>query len=443
MDGENGVDLAVAPARLARQAAATGAAMVLLEGRAGPGALRDAGYRVRRFLPLPDVAAPDLLLPLTRSAPAEYALQRWRPAASGVKRARNQTVAALMRLGALPAVRPLQVAGIRSDGPPFLVEAAGSMGVPPDSSWFMTLGQGDALTRAVFHLFRRGSSEPEWILKFARVRGHHEPFRRDELGLSLAQAAGESVARRVPRLLGRSECDGLPFSVETAAVGERLSTLLRRPGGHREKVAAIERVAEWLIDVARSTTRPTDRLGPELARLEDVVARWTSSGAAADLVQRLPALQGTLQHNDLGSWNIVVGGEAFTAVDWESARETGLPLWDILYFLVDALPLLEGADTAEERADRALALLRGELQSCPLLFAWIQRAVAATHVPPDAVGAIATLCWLHHGLSHVDRGQAARRVQPDDFVAVPPVERIAPVWLSDPALGPGWDRWRA
>lgn len=443
LEGGEQVDLAVAPSGRVRDAAATGAEMVVLEGRAVPVRLRAAGYRVDRYLPLPGVAEPDLLLPLARTAPARYALERWRPAESRLKQARNRTVAALVRAGAVPPVRPLQFAGVRADGPPFLVRAAGAMGVPSDADWFMTLGQGDALTRAVFHLFRRDSPEPEWILKFARVPGHDEPFRRDERGLSLAQAAGETVARRAPQLLGRSECDGLPFSVETAAVGERLSTLLRRPRPHAEKLAAIERVAGWLLDVARATAHAPADLGPELKRLSHVVGRWVSLDAQADLVQRLPRLPGVLQHNDLGTWNIVVRADGFTVVDWESARETGLPLWDLLYFLVDALPLLEGAETPEERAERALALLRGESSSSRLFFDSIRRAADATEVPAEAVGVIATLCWLHHGLSHVERDRATQRVQPGAAVTVPPVERIAAVWLADPLLGPGWNRWQA
>src|SRR5207237_3152922 len=120
--------------------------------------------------------------------------------------------------------------------------------------------------------------------------------------------------------LGRSECDGLPFSVETAAVGERLSTLLRRPGPQVEKVAAIERVAAWLLDVARTTARAADALEPELERLKDVIARWAPLGADADLVRRLPPVQGTLQHNDLGTWHIVMGAGDCNVLHWESAR---------------------------------------------------------------------------------------------------------------------------
>ena len=145
-----------------------------------------------------------------------------------------------------------------------------------------------------------------------------------------------------------------------------------------------------------------------------------------------------LQHNDLGTWNAVwaAPGE-FTVLDWESARGNGLPLWDLLYFSVDALGLLDGARTAEQRADHAVRLLRGELPASQTLFETIQRYVSELAIPAESVGPLATLCWLHHGLSHVKRGE---RLGAE--AQVPPAERIAPIWLEDPLLGPGWDRWR-
>ena len=126
--------------------------------------------------------------------------------------------------------------------------------------------------------------------------------------------------------------------------------------------------------------------------------------------RELPAV---LQHNDLGTWNTVwaAPGE-FTVLDWESARADGLPLWDLLYFAVDALGLLDGARTAEQRAEHAIRLLRGELPASDTLFDTIRRYVARLAIPAEAVGPLATLCWLHHGLSHVRRGETAGRRSP-------------------------------
>ena len=91
----------------------------------------------------------------------------------------------------------------------------------------MTLGSADALTRGVFHLFPPGAVDPSWVLKFARVPGYSDPFDRDERGLTIARDGGETVARHAPHLLGRLEAAGLSATVETAAVGARLTYLLQ------------------------------------------------------------------------------------------------------------------------------------------------------------------------------------------------------------------------
>jgi hypothetical protein len=436
LDGDGELDLVVAAVDRADEALALGGRAVVLEGRGGARRLRRAGYVAARYLPLPTIEAPDLLLPLDQAAAVRYALETWRPGPSAPKRARNSALVMLARLGTVPEPRPLQTLGLQTPAAPAPIAAAGAVRVPSDARWFLTLGQGDALTRAVFHLFRPGSDVPEWVLKLARVLGYEEPFTRDERGLALAREAGGSAALRAPRLLGRLDVDGHHASVETAAVGERLSTLL--PRDPRRGRRAVDDVAAWVAEVAVETA-VRGALGEELARLErDVLPRWE---APRDLLDGLAALPAVLQHNDLGTWNIVSAGpSSFTILDWESARGHGAPLWDLLYFLVDALAQLDGATGAEARADHAIRLLRGELPASRVLFEWVRRSVRQLKLPPETVGPLATLCWLHHGLSHVARGAKAERVGTE--APIPPVERIAPIWLRDPLLGPGWNRWR-
>ena len=423
-------DLAVAPVERAEEALELGAPAVVLEGRGGARRLRHAGYTATRFLPLPTVEAPDLLLPLEGDAPVRYALTTWRPAETRPKQVRNRALAALARFA--PDPRPLQALGLREPGPPETLAAAARFGVPADAGWFLTLGQGDALTRAVFHVFRPGRRNPEWIVKTARVPGYEEPFVKDQAGLALAEAAGGRVLRHAPRLLGRFDVHGREASLETAAVGERLSTLLARDRARGR--AAYADITAWVTDVGRETAK-SDALGDELSRIgKEVLPRWDAPESVLGGLDALPAV---LQHNDLGSWNLVWEAPGtFTVLDWESAA-VGLPVWDLLYFAVDALALVDGARAADERAEHAIKLLRGELPASRTLFDSIGRYVAALELPADKVGPLATLCWLHHGLSHVKRGE---RLGAD--AQIPPAERIAPVWMQDPLLGPGWNRWR-
>jgi Phosphotransferase enzyme family len=435
-------NLAVAPAQLARAAVDTGAPMVVVEGTGARRTLLDAGYRVRRFLPLPGLDEPEVLLPLEQPAAARYALEQWRAPTTMTARARTRMARVLLDRELMPEIRPLTTIGLLRPGPPFLLAAVGRLGVLGDGGWFFTPGRSDVLSRNAFHVFPTPvATRPAWTVKFSRIPDRPEAFDRDQRGLELARLAGERVASHAPRLLGRLEMEGLHASVETTAVGQRLSSLLSGPGSRASKLRVIEAVASWLVDLARATAAPPPALDPERRRLrEQVMPHW--AGVDPCLVDRLPPLAAVLAHNDLHAWNLIVDQRReFTAVDWESARQHNLPLWDLLYFLADALVLLDGVTTAERRAQHALRLLRGELTASRLLFHWTDRAATTTGIPMEAVGPIATACWLHHGISHVSRWSATRQAGHDGPPELPPVERIGSPWLADPALGPSWRSW--
>jgi hypothetical protein len=154
-----------------------------------------------------------------------------------------------------------------------------------------------------------------------------------------------------------------------------------------------------------------------------------------DLVDRLPELPPVLQHNDLGSWNIVSDGQRFTVLDWESARESGLPLWDLLYFAADVLARLDGPADATTLVRRTVQVFAGQSPHSAHLFRWLRAATEASGVPRSALGPLATLCWVHHA------GSAALRSA--DLLGAPPAPSghlalLAPAWLAHPALGISW-----
>lgn len=436
-------DLVVAPASAAAEGLAAGGKTVLLEGRGGARPLRDAGLHVRSFLVRPRRDAPELLLPRDDPRPAAYAIRRWSAGYTRGKQLRNRIAAFLAARGALPEVEPAIALGTPSPRrSPAIVAGAEELGVPADVRWFMSCGQGDALSRNVFHLFRAGEREPEWALKFARLPGYDEPFRRDEAGLELVREAGGVVADHAPRLLGRFSADGLEASLETAAVGEKLRATLLAPGSESPKLRLVGEVAEWLLAMARETAAPPPALASELDRLRrEVVPAWVADGVPAALADELPPLAAVLQHNDAGCWNIVAGRSGFTAVDWESARRHGLPLWDLVYFLTDALATLDRASSPAEQDEHSRRLLRGESRRSRMLFGWIGRAARELDVPREAVGRIVTLGWLHHGLSPRLRGAEVGRMGGGDAGLPAPASRLAPIWLADPALGIEWKAW--
>lgn len=439
----NDADMVIAPVRAGAAAAASGTRTVILEGRNGARTLRSRFPYVQRYLPIPDALEPQVLAPLDRPRMTRYVLRHW-SLARGTRRVRNALAELVLARTTLPDIRPPITVGTDETGQPFLVAQAAAFGVPDDVDWFLTLGHGDVLTRAVFHLFERESDVPSWVLKFSRVLGYADPFDRDERALRLVADAGPTVATHAPRLLGRLEAEGLHGAVETAAVGRKLTLFLQRRGNLETKRRLIEAIANWLLEVAVSTRSSPEALLPERARLRDEVLPLWHQYDVAGLVDSVAPTPAVLQHNDPGCWNIIVDGEQFTAVDWESARRYGFPLWDLFYFLTDALIHLDGEDDPPARRDAHTARLwRGEVPSSQVLFEWIQRAATSSGIRADDVPKIVTLGWLHHGSSPLRRaslgGEHGVHVGGPDAVAL----RAATIWMTVPELGTRWSVWRA
>jgi hypothetical protein len=440
-------DLVVSPAQLAGKAAGMGARSIIVEGsRERP--FRGRDYQAGRLLLRPTRERPTLALPLDQPASASYALERWSVIDRRWKAARMRAARALVSRGLFPSwASPVVTVASKAGGPPTLVAAAGDLGVPSDVSWFLTFGQGDALSRNAFQLFRAGSGRPEWILKFARVAGNSKRFDNDERGLQLAHAAGTVIAAHAPQMIGRFDADGVHASLETAAAGRRLRDVLRTPGDRAVKLALIERIGAWILELGRLTQTSPEAMSSERERLRrDVVPTWNELGVRAELVDELPPLSAVAQHNDLGTWNVVTDNGDFVVVDWENVRDAALPLWDLLYFLGDAFVLLDGSDAPEHAPEqlpaRIVRLFAGEAPSSPQLFSWVRRAAEAAAIPPEAVGPIATLCWLSHSLSAGVQNVDLAALTPRDPPRLHGFEGIARAWMAHPALGPGWSVWR-
>ena len=436
-------DVVVSTARLAAEAQYTGARSIIVEGsRERP--FREGDYQARRLLLRPTRERPTLALPLDQPAPVSYALERWSVVDRRWKTARMRAARTLLSRRLFPSwASPVVTVATHAAAPPALVAEAGELGVPSDVSWFLTFGQGDALSRNAFQLFRAGSDHPEWVLKFARVAGYSERFDNDERGLQLARAAGDVIAAHAPRLVGRFDVDGVHASLETAAAGRRLRDVLLTPGDRSVKLRLIERIGGWILELGRLTQTSPEAMGAERERLRsEVVPRWSELGVHSELVDELPPLPAVAQHNDLGTWNVVVDNGDFVVVDWENVREAALPLWDLLYFLGDAFVLLDGSSVPEQLPARMVRLFAGEAPSSPLLFSWVRRAAEAAAVPSDAVGAIATLCWLSHSLSAGAHNLDLATFTPRDPPRLHGLEGVGRPWLAHPALGPSWRAWR-
>jgi hypothetical protein len=106
---------------------------------------------------------------------------------------------------------------------------------------------------------------------------------------------------------------------------------------------------------------------------------------------------------------------------------------------VNALPLLEGARSEEEHADRLQAIFCGRAPSSGLLFRWLAETAQASGVPPTSVPPLVTLCLMFYTALR-DRLADERNAERP---ASSPLARLSRLWSTDPLLGPAWPAWGA
>ena len=418
-------DLVVADSAHAAAAARLGApAVVVLAARRRE--LKRAGYKTRTVLVRPGPSGPRLFVPIDARNATRHALLTGMPGRSRPKRLAIGGVVWGLRVGA--PLRGAITLATRDDAPPLILRRA--LGAGATSDWYLATGAGDDLQRLVWFCFGDERRAPTVVVKCGRVSGHDASFVRDEQALRSLDVLPPALRKHAPRLEERLEVEGLPVAVETAAPGQPLHVLLEDgPDAHAGVVA---RIADWIVDVEAATILPPAELDGERSRL---------GALDQEAVTLLPPLPAVVQHNDLGCWNVVVDDETFTIVDWESSRRAALPLWDLVYFLADALTAGPGAGKHE----RVKALLRGELGASAALFDRVRAAAERLGVPPEAVGPIVTLAWLHHGTSAAKRADvgAERGAHAGAPSTAGPLQQVATYWLTDPALGLAWTAYAA
>jgi hypothetical protein len=426
---ENGpADLGLCDTGSLADAVACRPAAIVMRGRVGLGALARHGYAARHVLAWPDNRDPAVVATLD-PGPLRHLLGL--APASLSRRILGAGPYRAARHDLLPPHATLTIADREGRRSPWPFRAAGP--APGPDGWLVHRGRGDDLQRLVFLGFDAGHGRPGVAVKVGRVSGRMEPFAREERGLAMVAAVGGAVAAHAPALADRVEWHGLPMSVESAAAGRRLCDVLGGQQSHATRRRMVDAVAAWTVDVGRATRGPLD---PATAtRLEALASTAGRPGLSAG------HLPGVLAHDDLGSWNIVVGPSGFTVVDWESAHRPGLALGDLAYFLADALTVLAGRRARRDPTAAMVRLFRGEEPLSPVLFDWIRRAAADVGLSGEDLGPVLTLTWLRHAASPGRRQQDLPASS-----AVPagpaPHARLAAAWLADRDLGWGWDRWR-
>jgi hypothetical protein len=210
--------------------------------------------------------------------------------------------------------------------------------------------------------------------------------------------------------------------------------VLTRP--HEPVRDVLDRLAEWLGDVATATAAPTDWTTTGID--DGVIALRGPAADLRPLLRELAGVPSVLTHGDLaGGRNVLVDAAARPWVlDWETARERGLPLLDLLPLLCSSLARASGADGPQRQAAYVLDLAAGRLPESAWLFDRVFRYADRTELPRRRIGRLALLAWgseaslrpVHDEL----RTAAGLPVRPWTSLG----ECVLPRWRNE--LGPDW-----
>ena len=112
-------------------------------------------------------------------------------------------------------------------------------------------------------------------------------------------------------------------------------------------------------------------------------------------------------------WNMLLGEQGrLGVVDWESARENGLPLVDFFYAMADAVTIARGY-TDRSKAFKACFVAGGTYARMVSQFATRLRRIV--QLPDEMVEFCFHACWLHHA---ANEHRAAGPSDPRPFLKI-------------------------
>jgi hypothetical protein len=286
----------------------------------------------------------------------------------------------------------------------------------------------DDRRRAVF-LALDGDGNARAVIKVSRTPGGDDRASHEQRILSLLPPTDVT-----PRPLGTGRIGPLAWSAETALSGQPLRQMVSCPVN--QAYAVLEQLGAWLSDVALRSAVNVDW---RIAGSDD--ATIALRGRAAGLwpvLRGLRGVPGVLAHGDLASGhNVLVDRSGRPGVlDWETARQRGLPLLDLLPLLCWSLARCRGERGPQREAAFILELALGRSSDSDWLYAQVARYASRLALSPDTVGPLALLAWGHQASMRLVRDEllwaAGLPVRPWTSAA----ELVLDAWWNE--IGTAW-----
>jgi aminoglycoside phosphotransferase (APT) family kinase protein len=142
---------------------------------------------------------------------------------------------------------------------------------------------------------------------------------------------------------------------------------------------------------------------------------WLREFATTLLGSSLPRVA---THNDLTMHNVLLAGDALPGIiDWEAAREDGIPLSDFFYLAVDAFAADGGAG---DRGGTFAACFSGVSTQSVAVMRIAKSIAQAVQLPAAMIPICFHACWVQHAANELEKRPHAP-VKP--FLAL--VERLS------------------
>jgi hypothetical protein len=308
--------------------------------------------------------------------------------------------------------------GRRPEGRPTAEWALPEQAATEEPSVLIRMKHRAGLSATVMQLFdRRGR-----LIGIAKLATDEDRIVREAELLTRLGAAVRTSGAELPRGRLTRLPDGAAALLATAIEGRQADKLLGR--GEIGVEAFVRRVADWLERWSAGTRQVRVIDGSWLAQMvlvpaEALATSLTGGAGHLDWMRaRCAKIEGhpiplVATHGDLTASNILLlEGARLGVLDWESARESGLPLGDLAYASVDA------AWAAGGRRDRVEAF-----KSCfePGGKYWastrerVRQLQRVCGLSDDIALLSLHACWLHHA---VDEGRKRAPSEPRPFLDI-------------------------
>jgi hypothetical protein len=264
--------------------------------------------------------------------------------------------------------------------------------------------------KVLFYLFAGKSETPDLVVKMVRDSSFNARLENEYHVLSRLRRLSSPLRDHLPEVLFLGHPGNL------SAVGERVvegAPFTSRTDGSADCILARQTI-DWLTDVACETARPVaaqrvaDTLGELCSRFEAIYKPPAAEVAfLREQIARIAAspwpVPAVLQHGDPGPWNLRVRADGRVVfLDWESAEEQGMPLWDLFCFLRSYV-LLGRVRGVQGRIESFSATFLTDSPLSALVRQAVEEYCIRVGLHSSLVEPLFFTCWMHRAFKESAR----------------------------------------